>query len=103
MHEALFDSFVEIAVALTKQYVVGDPLEKTTTLGPMVRGDAANFVRDWKTGVDPIQMLYDGHTYIDKAAEKLKLILYSLNSAERLVLDVNLVVRSVGRQYGVSL
>lgn len=45
VHEAVFDAFVEGAVALTRQYVVGNPLEETTTLGPMVCGPAADFVR----------------------------------------------------------
>lgn len=42
----LYDEFVEAAVALTRQYVLGDPLEEATTLGPMVKASAADFVRD---------------------------------------------------------
>jgi acyl-CoA reductase-like NAD-dependent aldehyde dehydrogenase len=42
----LYDDFVEAAVALTCRYVLGDPLEEATTLGPMVKASAADFVRD---------------------------------------------------------
>jgi acyl-CoA reductase-like NAD-dependent aldehyde dehydrogenase len=41
----VFDDFVEGFAALTKQYVVGNPLDQATTLGPLVRGSAADFVR----------------------------------------------------------
>ncbi len=45
VHQDVYDEFVERAVALTKQYVLGNPLEAETTLGPMVRTRAAEFVR----------------------------------------------------------
>jgi acyl-CoA reductase-like NAD-dependent aldehyde dehydrogenase len=45
VHQAVYDEFVERAVELTKQYVLGNPLEAETTLGPMVRTSAAEFVR----------------------------------------------------------
>ncbi len=45
VHEALYDKFVEGAVELTRTYVLGDPLQEATTLGPMVKADAAGFVR----------------------------------------------------------
>lgn len=45
VHAALYDKFVEGAVELTKTYVLGDPLQEATTLGPMVKADAATFVR----------------------------------------------------------
>jgi acyl-CoA reductase-like NAD-dependent aldehyde dehydrogenase len=45
VHESLFDDFVEAAVELTRRYVLGDPLDPRTTLGPMVRTSAADFVR----------------------------------------------------------
>ncbi|MCK6576925.1 MAG: aldehyde dehydrogenase family protein [Anaerolineae bacterium] len=45
VHEAVYDAFVEGAVALTNQYVLGSPLDPTTTLGPMVRTSAAELVR----------------------------------------------------------
>jgi acyl-CoA reductase-like NAD-dependent aldehyde dehydrogenase len=41
----VFDDFVEGFAALTKQYVVGNPLDQATSLGPLVRGAAADFVR----------------------------------------------------------
>ncbi|MHB2167667.1 aldehyde dehydrogenase family protein [Alsobacter sp. R-9] len=45
VHRTLFDAFVDGAVALTKTYVLGDPLDEATTLGPMVKADAAAFCR----------------------------------------------------------
>jgi acyl-CoA reductase-like NAD-dependent aldehyde dehydrogenase len=45
-HESLYDRFLEGAVALTRQYVLDDPTKQTTTLGPMVRTSAADFVRE---------------------------------------------------------
>jgi acyl-CoA reductase-like NAD-dependent aldehyde dehydrogenase len=42
----VYDRFVEGAVALTRKYVLGDPMNAETTLGPMVRASAADFVRD---------------------------------------------------------
>jgi acyl-CoA reductase-like NAD-dependent aldehyde dehydrogenase len=41
----VFKPFVEAFVALTRQYRLGNPLEKETNLGPMVRTDAADSVR----------------------------------------------------------
>ena len=41
----VYKDFVEGAVALTKTYVLGDPLDEATTLGPMVKAEAAAFVR----------------------------------------------------------
>jgi acyl-CoA reductase-like NAD-dependent aldehyde dehydrogenase len=45
VHEKLYDRFVEGAVDLTRRYVLGDPTKPVTTLGPMVRTSAAEFVR----------------------------------------------------------
>ncbi len=45
VHESLFDAFVDGFVALTKTYVMGDPLDPATTLGPLVKALAADFVR----------------------------------------------------------
>jgi acyl-CoA reductase-like NAD-dependent aldehyde dehydrogenase len=45
VHADIYDGFVERFVALTNQYVLGDPRSADTTLGPMVRASAANFVR----------------------------------------------------------
>ncbi|MET0547360.1 MAG: aldehyde dehydrogenase family protein [Caulobacterales bacterium] len=44
--ESLFDRFVEEAVALTNQYVLGNPLDSETTLGPMAQTRFADLVRD---------------------------------------------------------
>ncbi len=41
----LFDDFVAGFADLTRNYVVGNPLDQATTLGPMVRGTAADVVR----------------------------------------------------------
>ncbi|HZI30439.1 MAG TPA: aldehyde dehydrogenase family protein [Gemmatimonadaceae bacterium] len=40
-----YDRFVDAAVALTNTYVLGDPRDPATTIGPMVRADAAASVR----------------------------------------------------------
>ena len=45
VHESLFDDFVKGFAELTRHYVLGDPLDETTTLGPMVNSGAADFVR----------------------------------------------------------
>jgi acyl-CoA reductase-like NAD-dependent aldehyde dehydrogenase len=45
VHADLYDRFVDGFVALTNQYRLGDPLDRATTLGPMVRTSAAQFVR----------------------------------------------------------
>ena len=39
------DAFVERFAALTRQYVLGNPLQAATTLGPMVKPSAAEFIR----------------------------------------------------------
>lgn len=45
VHAQVYDRFVEAAVALVRDYKLGNPLEPETTLGPMVRASAADFVR----------------------------------------------------------
>ncbi|MCX4247061.1 aldehyde dehydrogenase family protein [Paraliomyxa miuraensis] len=45
VHEQLYDRFVDAYVAKTRQYVVGSPLEATTTLGPVVSATAAEGIR----------------------------------------------------------
>ena len=45
VHEALYDDFVAGFIDLTRQYVLGDPLDNATTLGPMVNAHSAEFVR----------------------------------------------------------
>jgi acyl-CoA reductase-like NAD-dependent aldehyde dehydrogenase len=45
VHDSVYDQFVEGFVDLTKQYVLGNPLDAATTIGPMVSATAAEFVR----------------------------------------------------------
>ncbi|XLX41109.1 aldehyde dehydrogenase family protein [Ectopseudomonas mendocina] len=45
VHESLYDAFVEQAVALVRQYKLGRSDDPQTTLGPLVRAEAADFVR----------------------------------------------------------
>ena len=45
VHQKLYPDFVDGAVALTQQYVLGSPTEQSTTLGPVVRASAADYVR----------------------------------------------------------
>ncbi len=45
VHRDLYPEFVRRAVELTRTYVLGNPLDAATTLGPMVRASAAEFVR----------------------------------------------------------
>ncbi len=45
VHRDRFDDFVAGAVALVNDYVLGAPQDEATTLGPMVRASAADFVR----------------------------------------------------------
>ncbi|MET4695859.1 aldehyde dehydrogenase family protein [Endozoicomonas lisbonensis] len=46
VHERVFDAFIARAVALIKAYRLGRPDDPETTLGPMVRTSAAEFVRE---------------------------------------------------------
>ncbi|MCJ7773570.1 MAG: aldehyde dehydrogenase family protein, partial [Desulfobacterales bacterium] len=46
VHEKVYDHFVEGVVEIVKKYHLDNPLNKETTLGPMVRTAAADFVRD---------------------------------------------------------
>jgi acyl-CoA reductase-like NAD-dependent aldehyde dehydrogenase len=45
VHAKVYKDFVDGAVALVSKYRLGNPLEKETNLGPMVRASAADFVR----------------------------------------------------------
>jgi acyl-CoA reductase-like NAD-dependent aldehyde dehydrogenase len=45
VHERLYDAFTEGFIDLTRKYVLGDPRERATTLGPVVRTAAAETVR----------------------------------------------------------
>jgi acyl-CoA reductase-like NAD-dependent aldehyde dehydrogenase len=46
VHKDVFEPFVEGFKNLVNEYKLGNPLDEETTLGPMVRAAAANFVRD---------------------------------------------------------
>ncbi|MEL6409201.1 MAG: aldehyde dehydrogenase family protein [Pseudomonadota bacterium] len=45
VHESLYDEFVEKAVAIVQSYVLGDPRDEATTLGPMANRRFADEVR----------------------------------------------------------
>jgi len=64
VHADLYDSFVEGFVDLTRQYRLGSPLDRETTLGPMVRAAAADFVR----GQIEDAVAAGAHALIDRAA-----------------------------------
>lgn len=46
VHEAVYDRFVDGFIYLTKQYVVGNPLDSSTTLGPMAQARFADLIRE---------------------------------------------------------
>ena len=46
VHQDIYRPFVDGFIDLTRKYRLGNPLERETTLGPMVRASAAAFVRD---------------------------------------------------------
>jgi acyl-CoA reductase-like NAD-dependent aldehyde dehydrogenase len=45
VQHGIYDQFVEAFVERTRRYVLGNPLDPATTLGPMVRTRAADWVR----------------------------------------------------------
>lgn len=45
VHRAVFDDFLDGFVGLTRGYVLGNPLDDATTIGPMVNTAAAEFAR----------------------------------------------------------
>lgn len=45
VHQSLYDAFVDGWLALTRKYVLGNPLDAATTLGPVVRTAAADEIR----------------------------------------------------------
>ncbi|MCA0434711.1 MAG: aldehyde dehydrogenase family protein [Proteobacteria bacterium] len=45
VHKDVWKPFIDGFVELTRSYVLGSPLEEATTLGPMIKADAAAFVR----------------------------------------------------------
>ncbi|MBH0236641.1 aldehyde dehydrogenase family protein [Methylobrevis albus] len=46
VHEAVYDDFVGGFTEFTKSYVLGDPTDQATTLGPLARARQAAFVRE---------------------------------------------------------
>ncbi len=48
VHEAVYDRFVDGFIDLTKQYVLGNPLDSATTLGPMAQARFADLIREQK-------------------------------------------------------
>ena len=45
VHQEVYQDFVDGAASLTSAYVLGNPLDPETTLGPMARARDADFVR----------------------------------------------------------
>jgi acyl-CoA reductase-like NAD-dependent aldehyde dehydrogenase len=45
VHDSVYDAFVDGWIALTRKYVLGNPLDAATTLGPVVRTAAADEIR----------------------------------------------------------
>ncbi len=45
VHESLYEGFLEQAKQVLKQQVLGHPLTSTTTLGPMIKAEAARYAR----------------------------------------------------------
>jgi len=45
VHDSVYESFVEGFANTTRQYVLGNPLQHETTIGPMVNAASASFVR----------------------------------------------------------
>ena len=64
VHRDVYDEFVEGFVELTQKYVLGDPRDPATTLGPVVRTRAAEFVR--AQIADAVQ--HGAHALIDESA-----------------------------------
>ena len=66
VHEKVYDEFVEGFIAETKNYVVGNPLDQSTTMGPMAQSRFADFIREQKAealrkgAVAHINMRVDG-------------------------------------------
>ncbi|MCP4975996.1 MAG: aldehyde dehydrogenase family protein [Maribacter sp.] len=50
VHESLYETFIEGFVSITKKYKLGNPLESGINLGPMVKTEAANYVRNQING-----------------------------------------------------
>src|SRR3954447_6885571 len=48
VHERIYDEFVDGFIAETKNYVVGNPLDPATTMGPMAQARFADLIREQK-------------------------------------------------------
>ena len=48
VHEKVYDEFIEGFIAETKNYVVGNPLDAATTMGPMAQARFADAIREQK-------------------------------------------------------
>ncbi|WP_054312915.1 aldehyde dehydrogenase family protein [Mesorhizobium sp. 1M-11] len=48
VHEKVYDDFVEGFIAETRSYVLGNPLDQATTMGPMAQARFADFIREQK-------------------------------------------------------
>jgi acyl-CoA reductase-like NAD-dependent aldehyde dehydrogenase len=48
VHEKVYDEFVDGFIAETKNYVVGNPLDQATTMGPMAQARFADLIREQK-------------------------------------------------------
>ncbi|MEO0931749.1 MAG: aldehyde dehydrogenase family protein, partial [Pseudomonadota bacterium] len=57
VHESLFDAFVEKSVDLVRSYVLGDPRDEATTLGPMAH---LRFAKEVRMQID--EAIADGAT-----------------------------------------
>jgi acyl-CoA reductase-like NAD-dependent aldehyde dehydrogenase len=73
VHESLFDTFVEKAVAIVNGYKLGNPLDAETTIGPMahvrfadeVRAQTAEAIADGaKAHIDPANFPEDSGAYL---------------------------------------
>ncbi|MGD1884668.1 MAG: aldehyde dehydrogenase family protein [Paracoccaceae bacterium] len=71
--EVLFDAFVEKAVEIVNNYVLGNPLDSETTLGPMAQPRFADLVREQtkdaisagaRACIDPAHFPNDGGAYL---------------------------------------
>jgi len=73
VHESVYDDFLDRLVAEAKALQLGDPLDRSTTLGPLVKAEAAEFVRGQisdavaagaRTLIDPADFPADGGAYL---------------------------------------
>lgn len=52
VHESVFDEFVDLMIMQARNLKLGDPLDPQTTMGPLVRERAADFVRKQMKGAE---------------------------------------------------